>query len=49
MYDEKNGNCLKDGLSSRESLEPGYTPREAGEGDRPAPSKGKKVGKFTIK
>ena len=43
-----SGNLQK-GISEEEKLDKGYTPRKSGQGQRPAPPKGEKTGKFTIK
>lgn len=40
---------LEKGLSSQEKCDKGYEPRKSGQGQRPAPPKGEKTGKFTVK
>jgi hypothetical protein len=40
---------VESGLSMQEKIEKGYEPRKSGQGERPAPAKAEKAGKFTIK
>ncbi len=40
---------LEKGLSEQEKLDKSYEPRKSGQGERPAPPKTEKAGKFTIK
>jgi len=40
---------IEKGLSEQEKIDKKEIPRTSGLGQRPAPAKGKKTGKFTIK
>ena len=40
---------LEKGLSDQEKCDKSYVPRTSGQGQRPAPPKSEKKGKFTIK